>query len=55
MKRAHKPATRRSELRRLGDRCPQTMEDQKLLLDKNGLSDHRTDATRTCKSGKSND
>ena len=30
-------------------------EDQKLLLDKNGLSDHRTDATRTCKSGKSND
>ena len=34
---------------------PQTMEDQKLLLDKNGLSDHRTDATRTCKSGKSND
>ena len=29
------------------------MEDQKLLLDKNGLGDHRANATRTQEPGKS--
>ena len=32
---------------------PGTIEDQELLLDKNGLGDHRTDVTRTQESGKS--
>ena len=55
MRRAHKPATRRSEVRRFGDRLPRTIEDQELLLDENGLGDHRTDAARTQESGKSSD
>jgi hypothetical protein len=44
MRRAHKPTTRRSEKHRLGDRCRKAIEDQELLLNKNGLGDHRTDA-----------
>ena len=34
---------------------PGTIEDQELLLDKNGLGDHRTDAARTPESGKSSE
>ena len=30
---------------------PRTIEDQELLLDEKGLSDHRTDAARTQESG----
>src|SRR6266704_3232574 len=54
MRRAHKPATRRSEVRRFGDRCRE-IEDQELLLDENALGDHRPDAARTPESGKSSD
>ena len=32
---------------------PRTSEDQELLLDKNGLGNHRTDTARTQESGKS--
>ncbi len=37
----------------MGGPLPRTIEDQELLLDKNGLGDHRTDAARTQESGKS--
>jgi hypothetical protein len=37
----------------MGGPLPRTIEDQKLLLDKDGLGDHRTDAARTPESGKS--
>src|SRR6266446_2829276 len=32
MRRTHKPAMRRSQTRRLGDRCRERVEDQELLL-----------------------
>ena len=55
MKRAHSPATRRSEERRLGDRCRRPIENQELLLDENGLGDERTDAARTQEAGERSD
>jgi len=36
----------------MGGPLPRTIADQELLLDKNGLGDHRTDAARTPESGK---
>ena len=55
MRRAHKPATRRSECPEIGCPLPGTIEDQELLLDENGLGDNGTDAARTQESGKSSD
>jgi hypothetical protein len=37
----------------MGGPLPRTIEDQELLLDKNGLGDHRTEAARPQESGKS--
>ena len=37
----------------MGGPLPRTIEDKELLLDKNGLGGHRTDAARTQESGKS--
>jgi hypothetical protein len=53
-KRAHQPATRRSEKHRLGDRCRERLRIKELLLNQNGLGDHRTDAARPEESGNRN-
>jgi hypothetical protein len=51
MKTAHRPATTRSEGRRLGDRFSRSIEDQELVLDEHGFGHHRTGAAGTGESG----
>ena len=39
----------------IGCSLPGSIKDEELVLDENGLGDHRTDAARTQESGKSSD
>jgi hypothetical protein len=51
MKTAHRPATRRSEGRRLGDPFSRPIEDQELVLDDHGFGHYRAGAAWTGESG----
>jgi hypothetical protein len=51
MRSAHKPATMRSEERRLGHRLRETLEDEQLLFDEHGFGHDRAGAAGTSEPG----
>ena len=51
IKTAHRPATTRSEERKLGDRFSRTVEEQQLVLDEHRFGDYRAGTVGTSESG----